>query len=260
VSQIQISVFLFILGSCLGSFLNVVIYRIPRKMPIVRPPSRCPHCGSPIRPYDNVPILSFLILKGRCRSCLARISFQYPLVEAWAGLLLVGLYLKFGFTLALLVHALLCLSLVVVFFIDYYHTTIPDVITLSGIGLAIGQSFIPDGISPISSLVGIVAGGGALAAVAFLGRAAFRREAMGVGDIKLAAMVGGFLGWRLLFLSLFLASLLGALLGGVLILSKVRSKGSAIPFGPFIVFGSMASLFWGNRVIETYLSVFQGPH
>lgn len=255
-SQTQISILFFILGSCLGSFLNVCIYRIPRKISLIKPASHCPQCGNPIRPYDNIPILSFLILRGRCRSCGGRISFQYPVVEAWAGVLLLGLYLRFDFGADFLIHALLSLSLVVVFFIDHYHSIIPDVITIPGVGLAIALSFIPGGISPISCLLGIGLGGGGLLAVALLGRVAFKKEAMGGGDLKLAAMIGGFLGWRVLLVALFLSSLLGAVVGVLLIVLRVRSRSSPIPFGPFIALGSIASQFWGKDIIRAYLGLF----
>lgn len=254
--QLVFLILLFVLGASLGSFLNVCIYRIPRRMSVARPPSHCTDCGSLIKAYDNIPILSFLILRGRCRSCGAKISPQYPIVEAWTGILLLGLWFKFGLGIEFLILSFLSFLLIISFFIDYHHQIIPDRITFPGIVLAPILSLIPGGLSPLSSLLGIGMGGGVLIAIALFGKAVFKKEAMGGGDVKLAAMIGGFVGWKLFILSIFLASFLGALAGAVLILLKRRGMSSQIPFGPFIVLGSLISIFWGEWLTQTYLGLF----
>lgn len=246
--------FIFLLGSCLGSFLNVCIYRLPRNLSIIFPNSFCPACNSPIRPYDNIPLISFLILKGRCRKCRARISWRYPLVEALMGTITLALFLKLG--LSPLFFSILAFSaaLLVITFIDLDHRIIPDIISLPG--MAIGIILALAGISiPIkSSLIGLLAGGGLLFIVAYVYEALTKREGMGGGDVKLLAMIGAWLGWQAVLFTLFFASLFGTIIGGTIMLIQKEGRYYAIPFGPFLSWAALAYIFIGPPLIHWYLN------
>lgn len=240
-----------LLGLTIGSFLNVCIYRLPEGRSIIKPRSFCPKCGERIRALDNIPVLSYLLLKGRCRNCGQRISLQYPVVETASALLLVLLYRRFGLSMQFLGYGIFTLALLVVFFTDLNKRIIPDRVTYPSI--ALGLAFAAFNREIVGSLLGMVLGFGILLIAALFGRLIFRKEAMGGGDIKLAALVGAFLGWRLLLVSLFLAFLLGAILGGVLMALRGKARGSEIAFGPFIVAASIVGLFWGAELIAAYL-------
>ena len=235
------------LGAVVGSFLNVCIYRLPRRESLVLPGSRCSYCTAPIRWHDNIPLLSFLLLGGRCRACKATISWRYPLVEAATVLLFVLVWTRFGLTLEGLRAVLLVSALVVVAFIDLEHRIIPDRVTLPGIVLGlIGAWFLPPGI--ISSAVGTVVGGGLFYLIALVSRGG-----MGGGDIKLAAMLGAFLGWQAGLLAIFFGVLAGGVVGVVLLVLRLRGRKDAIPFGPFLAFGGVVALFWAAPILRWYL-------
>ncbi|MFQ5950422.1 MAG: prepilin peptidase, partial [Nitrospiria bacterium] len=193
----------FILGLLIGSFVNVCIYRLPRGESIVFPPSHCPSCAKPVKPYDNIPILSFILLRGKCRSCGVPISWQYPLVELVHALGYTFILHQFGLSPQALVYALFFSSLVVVSFIDLSHQIVPDVITLPGmaLGLIVASTILPLG--PINSLVGLTLGGGLFYLVAVLSIAFLKKEGLGGGDIKLIAMIGAFIGWKGMLLTIF---------------------------------------------------------
>lgn len=243
----------FILGLLIGSFINVCIYRVPRQESIVFPSSHCPSCAQPIRPYDNIPLLSFLFLKGRCRSCRAPISWRYPLVELIHGAGYLFILHQFGLSFAALIYALFFSSLMAVTFIDLSHQIVPDVITLPGmvLGLLAASTVLPPG--PINSLIGLFLGGGLFYLVAVLSIALLKKEGMGGGDIKLIAMIGAFLGWKGMLLTIFLAALAGSVSGLFLVLVRGRSRAEPIPFGPFLALGAMVSLFWGPEILNWYL-------
>ena len=245
------TVLVFIFGSILGSFLNVVIYRLPRGLSIVRPGSSCPHCHTPIRARDNIPLASFLILRGRCRACGAPISWRYPLVEAASGGLLAGVWIRFapaGAWVPLVAMALFSLMLVVVFFIDLDHQIVPNAITYPG--LVAGLLFaIPQGRLVPSALVAV--GAGAL----FLIIAVVSGGGMGGGDIKLAAMMGAFLGWPLTAVALLLAFVTGAVAGVLLIALKRRSRKDPIPFGPSLAAGGVIAMFAGQSLLRWYFGI-----
>jgi len=251
----------FIFGSVVGSFLNVCIYRIPRNISIITPSSRCPSCDNPISPRDNIPILSYMFLGGRCRVCKARISFRYPLVEFLNAVFYVLVLWRFGFGWHSLVYFVFCSSLILISFIDLNFQIIPDVITLPGIpmGIVFGgflliNPFMRDlSLGLKSSLTGAFIGFGLFYLIAVAGSHIFKKEAMGGGDIKLMAMVGGFLGWKGVILTTFLGSLSGAIVGVLMILFKVRGHGSRIPFGPFLALGSMITLFYGQEIFYWYI-------
>jgi len=247
------AVLIFILGLIVGSFSNVCIYRIPRNESIIFPASHCPKCHSPIKPVDNIPLLSYILLKGRCRNCKSKISIQYPIVELLTGLIYLVIYLIYGLSIQSLIYIILSSALIIIAFIDLNEQIVPDVISLPGIVAGLVLSFFVPYISFIDSASGIVVGGGIILIIGLAGSAIFKKEAMGGGDVKLAAMVGAFLGWRYIIISLFLGFFLGAIVGIILILSKIKSREDTVPFGPFIVLGSFITLLWGEKIITWYI-------
>ncbi len=247
----------FILGTVIGSFLNVCIYRIPAGKSIVSPPSACPHCGHRIRWFQNVPILSYIILGGKCASCRTGISLRYPAVEALTGLLFALVLYYFGFSAATLVYWLLLAALVVITFIDLDHQIIPDVISLPGIVIGFIGSFFVPWLSWLDSFLGIVVGGGVLLLIAWIYEKMAKREGMGGGDIKLLGMLGAFLGWKAVLPVIFIASLVGSLIGVPLMLLQKGDTKLAIPFGPFLAFSATVYLFWGEQLIYWYLNLLR---
>jgi leader peptidase (prepilin peptidase)/N-methyltransferase len=246
----------FVFGAIIGSFLNVCIYRLPLAKSIVFPASHCPHCDAPLSWYHNIPVISFLFLRGRCHSCGARISWRYPAVEMLNALFYLGVFYVSGFSLTSL--ALFCFisALIVVTFIDIDHRIIPDVISLPGIIAGFGASFIFPWVSWQDSLLGIALGGGSLFAVAYLYALLTRKEGMGGGDIKLLAMIGAFLGYKAVLPIIFLSSLMGTAIGIPLMLLKKTDGSLAIPFGPFLASASLIYLFAGQKMIRWYLDLF----
>ena len=247
-----ILVFIFFLGCCLGSFLNVCIYRVPQDLSIVSPRSFCPGCRVPIRAYDNIPLVSYLLLGGKCRNCGAGISWRYPLVEALTGGIASALFLKFGFSLSFFAYFVLSAALIVISFIDLDHRIIPDLISLPGIAVGVLLAFFGPLATVKESLIGLLAGGGSLYLVAFAYEALTKREGMGGGDVKLLAMIGAWLGWKAILFTLFFASLSGTFIGGVVMLIQKEGRLYAIPFGPFLAFSGLAYVFFGPELIAWY--------
>jgi leader peptidase (prepilin peptidase)/N-methyltransferase len=245
------------IGLCIGSFLNVCIHRLPQGLSIVRPRSRCPHCGASIRAYDNIPVLSYLFLGGRCRSCRGSISARYPLVELLSGAFAAMAAAKFGVGPTGLVMFLFIAALLVITFIDLDHRIIPDVISLPGILVGFGASFGLLAISPLESLIGILSGGGSLFLVAWGYQLIARREGMGGGDIKLLAMIGAFIGWKGVLFTIFVSSLTGTLAGLALILLKGGNMKLAVPFGPFLALGAVVYVFAGPELIAGYVRLLR---
>jgi len=246
-------VLISILGLIVGSFSNVCIYRIPKNESIVYPASHCPKCRSIISPKDNIPLLSYILLKGRCRNCKSKISIQYPVVELLTGLTYLIIYVIYGLSIQTLIYIILSSALIIIAFIDLNEQIIPDVISLPGIVIGFILSFFVPYISFINSASGVVVGGGIILVIGLAGSVIFKKEAMGGGDVKLAAMIGAFLGWRYIIVSLFLGFFLGALTGIILIMAKIKKREDAIPFGPFIALGSIITLLWGEKIISWYL-------
>jgi leader peptidase (prepilin peptidase) / N-methyltransferase len=248
----------FLLGLVLGSFMNVCIYRIPVKMSIVKPGSHCRSCSASIKWYDNIPLLSYLILRGRCRHCGTPIGFRYPLVEGLAGVLSLALFLRHGPGFIYLYMLVFSLSLVVISFIDLDHMIIPDVLSIPGIVLGLLGSFLVPYLSPLDSLIGIIAGGGTFYIIAY-GYSLLRgKEGMGGGDIKLIAMIGAWMGWRPLPIVILISALAGALIGGIFIIASGKGARARIPFGPFLALGALTYLFYGNEIILWYIRFLQG--
>ncbi len=248
--------FFFILGCCLGSFLNVCIYRLLREgLSIVSPShSFCPHCQAPIRYSDNIPLLSYLLLRGKCRQCRNKISWRYPFVEALTGGIVLALFLKFGFSFSFLAYFVLSAALIVISFIDLDHRIIPDLISLPGIAAGFLLALFGPLATVKESLIGLLAGGGCLYVVAFVYGALTRGEGMGGGDVKLLAMIGAWLGWKSILFTLFFASLSGAFIGGAVMLIQREGRLYAIPFGPFLAFSGLAYVFLGPELIAWYLN------
>lgn len=246
-------ILLFILGLIVGSFSNVCIYRIPRNESIIYPASHCPNCHTDILAKDNIPLLSYILLKGRCRNCGSRISIQYPVVEFLTGLVYIIIYQIYGLSVQSLICIILSSALIIIAFIDLNEQIIPDVISLPGIIIGLTLSFFVPYLSFINSALGVVIGGGIILIIALAGSAIFKKEAMGGGDIKLAAMIGAFLGWRYVIISLFLGFFLGALTGIFLVLSKIKNREDMVPFGTFIVLGSVITLLWGKKILSWYI-------
>ena len=243
----------FVFGALVGSFLNVCIHRIPGGESIAFPASHCPHCKTAIKPYDNIPIVSYLVLRGRCRSCAAGIAIRYPLVEMLGGIAAVGALCAFGLSAeALLIFAFLA-ALIVITFIDLDHQIIPDAISLPGIFVGFAAALLLGTPSWVDSLIGIALGGGLLFAVAEGYARLTGREGMGGGDIKLLAMIGAFLGWRAIPVTVLVGSLLGSVIGLSLMALRGRDTRMAIPFGPFLAVGAVVALFWGEAIIAWYL-------
>jgi leader peptidase (prepilin peptidase)/N-methyltransferase len=246
-------ILIFILGLIVGSFSNVCIYRIPRNESIIFPASHCPKCRSNISLKDNIPLLSYILLKGRCRNCKNKISIQYPIVELLTGLTYLIIYLIYGLSIQSLIYIILSSALIIIAFIDLNEQIVPDVISLPGTVIGFIISFFVPYISFINSALGVFVGGGIILVIGLAGSVIFKKEAMGGGDVKLAAMIGAFLGWRYIIISLFLGFFLGAVAGIVLVLSKIKSREDTVPFGPFIALGSMITLLWGDKIIFWYI-------
>lgn len=240
------------LGACFGSFANVLIYRLPAEESLIRPPSRCPGCQTEIRWYDNIPILSWLILGGKCRNCKAKISIQYPLIEAAsAGLACLAVW-KYGVSYSGMAHGLLLIGLLALIIIDLRHWLLPFAITipLTLIGL-IGAAFFE--MRPLgSALLGAGVGFGVFLLLLLGGKWVFKKEAMGGGDVVFGAMAGSFLGWALTLVMIFVASALGTLLALFLLVLRKDVAGRSVPFGPFLAVALVICLFWGQDFIDWY--------
>jgi leader peptidase (prepilin peptidase) / N-methyltransferase len=242
-----------IFGALIGSFLNVCTFRLPKEESIVWPGSHCPHCKGPIKFYDNIPLISYMSLKGRCRYCHSPISFQYPLIEGITALGSLILFMKFGLSLSYLFYFSFVAALIVITVIDLYHQIIPDVISLPGIGVGLLASLIIPQITFLNSLIGILLGGGSLFLVATVYQWLFKREGMGGGDVKLLAMIGAFLGWKSVILTILLSSLIGSVTGIIMMVLKGKDFKYAIPFGPFLSLGAVVALFYGDEIVNWYL-------
>ena len=264
--------FSFWFGACIASFLNVVIWRAPRGESIVSPPSHCPKCSSPIRWWQNIPILSWLALRGRCAACKAPISPRYILVELLGGLLFLAAFLhmlKFGLPLHFLVVYWIWIALMIVgSFIDFDHQLLPDFVTVGGMALGLvanaydsfffwGKIYWENYL--LYCVGGLVFGFGLLWLVRWVGSKAFRREAMGMGDVFLMGAVGALFGPVAVLVTLILSSVFGSIVGvGMILLSKTKlGKFVAIPYGPYICLGCLAWMFWGPRLVHWYLNLFR---
>ncbi len=246
-----------VFGLVFGSFANALIYRLPRKIPFGFSRSVCPQCGATIRALDNIPLVSYLLLRGRCRTCKLSIPWRYPVVEAMHAGVFVWLYFSFGFTLQLAAMALLSSALIAIIFIDLEHMIIPDKLTLPGAVIGLLYSLTPYGIGITSSAIGLLVGGGALYLVAMLGELLFKKESMGGGDIKMAAMLGAFLGWQRVTL-IFVSSAAIGLLVSIVVMAFSPSfrRERMLPFGPFLALAGLVAMVYGDTIIRFYIDRF----
>jgi len=240
-----------VLGALVGSFLNVVILRLPdENASIVFPASHCPKCKKHISWYDNIPVLSFLVLGGRCRHCREEISWQYPLVEILMAALAYGLFTRFYIGVSFAIYFLFCAALLAIIFIDIHHQIIPDRISLPGIVLGLALAFVNPHISWQESVLGALCGGGIFYAIAYGYYLLAGRVGMGGGDIKLLAMIGAFLGWRSLPFVIFSSALLGSVIGIGAMVKQRKGGKTQIPYGPFLAIGSYIYLFFQNEIYD----------
>ncbi len=239
-----------VLGLALGSFLNVCALRWPQDESVIRPPSRCPGCRENVRWYDNLPVLSWVLLRGRCRSCGTGISPQYPLVELATGLIWGGMVVVQGFEVEALRGAILLTILLGIAVSDARFYIIPDQFTIGGAALGLLLAFFSPALGPLEALVGMVVGFGLLWFTAWAGKKVFKKEAMGGGDIKMMALIGAFLGVQGVFLALFLAAFLGAVIFGPI---SIRT-GKLVPFGIFLAAGAALTYGWGEWMVEWYMA------
>ncbi|MBE9001026.1 prepilin peptidase [Nostoc sp. LEGE 12447] len=286
---ISASVIVFALGASIGSFLNVIVYRLPAGLSILWPPSRCPKCLNQLKAYDNVPVFGWISLRGRCRYCKSKISVRYPVVEGVTGIIFLGVFLVFQVSTFTIGYWAFCSWLLALSLIDLDTMTLPNPLTQSGLVVGIlfqmVVGYLPEGSSValvnhlMMAIVGAVLGLWLFDAIAVLGSIAFGKTAMGAGDAKLAAMMGAWLGWKYLLLASFIACALGALIGSGVIMhkrillgrSKLRTAsgreaaneqtsthrlGQKMPFGPFLALGSLITLFSGEAILSTYLRLF----
>jgi len=243
-----------VFGLAFGSFLNVVIYRMPRGESIVFPGSHCTGCRHVLSWYENIPILSYIALRGKCSRCKGMISIVYPIVEIVTAIMCLTIYQNFGLSVKAAIYFLLFSSLIVAAFIDFDRQEIPDIITLPGIviGLVVALAY-PELLAKgrwqagLNSVFGILVGGGSLYLIGFLGEIVFKKEAMGGGDVKLLAMIGAFLGWKLTVLTFFIAPIFGSFAG---IIMRLKEGKEMIPYGPYICIGAFIAVIWGESILR----------
>ncbi len=279
---------IFFIGLCFGSFMNVIIYRLPREKSIVFPPSSCPKCSNKLKFYDNIPLISYILLKGKCRYCKTKIPLQYPIVELITGFFVVFAYYKFGVTLLFFKYSVFIFLLLAAAFTDYFTAIdeenfecgiIPDEITIGGMivgvlfAFALSYKLIPllykfilnsnldftailkiISTPPIYNIIGVLTGFLILWLPAFIFQIITKKEGMGGGDIKLFMMIGAFLGWKPLFFILFVSSLVGTLVGIPMIVFK-KNKEYMIPYGPFISIATILYIFYGDKIINKYFQM-----
>ena len=249
----SLTVFAAVFGAVVGSFLNVVILRLPNDdESIVFPGSHCPQCKTPLTWWENIPILSYMVLRGKCRTCKLSISLQYPLVEATMAVLAALLYRQFGLSVDFALYFVFCAALLVIIFIDIHHQIIPDRISLPGIAVGFAGSLFSASVTWQQSGLGILLGGGVLYAVAWSYYAVTKREGMGGGDIKLLAMIGAFLGWQSLLYVVFSSSLAGSMVGIFAMIRQRKGGLTRIPFGPFLALGALSYLLFQEQIVRIW--------
>ena len=252
----QLLLFLiFAFGASLGSFYNVCIYRIPKKLSIVTPGSSCPFCKKPIPFYLNIPVLSYFILRGKCKYCKHSFSPRYPIIEALTGLILLALYIKFGYSITTIFWFAFISVLIIISFIDIDYQIIPDTFSIPGIFIfATAPLFVPE-ISFLDSVLGIIIGGGSLYIIALTYYILKKTEGMGGGDIKLLAMIGAAIGWKGVIVTIFIGSLAGTIAGIIIMISsKIIDIKLKIPFGPYLSIGAVIYIFFGQALIRWYFT------
>jgi leader peptidase (prepilin peptidase)/N-methyltransferase len=255
-AALPLAIYATVLGLIAGSYLNVVIHRLPRGVSTVLPPSSCPGCGVRIRARDNVPVFSFLFLRGRCRNCRRSIGWRYPMVEAATGILFLACYLRFGASWSAVVAALFGASMIALALIDLEHFILPDRITLPGIAIGLLVQPLVKWVGLPWALVGAAVGAGVILLMNAIWKAIRGVPGFGLGDVKMLAMIGAFLGLSGVVVTLFLGALLGSVTGMALMARKRIHMQSKLPFGFFLAIGAIAALFYGGAFVDWYLSFF----
>ena len=249
-------ILIVVFGLAWGSFLNVVIFRLPQGLSLLKPRSFCPECRTMIPFYDNIPLFSYIILRGKCRKCGTRISPVYLLVEVLTPVCFLLIYLRYGPGLHFWASGLFTTGLIILGFVDFRHKILPDIITLPGFALSLAYAFFRPDLKPVQSLIGAAVGGGFLLIVYGAYYALRKKEGLGLGDVTLMLMIGAFLGWRLTLLTLILASVVGALAGILLIVRKKKDLQFALPFGSFLAPAAFIALLWGETMVTAYLRLY----
>jgi leader peptidase (prepilin peptidase)/N-methyltransferase len=244
-----------LLGLMLGSFMNVCIYRLPRGLSPVRPRSSCPSCGHILSWYENVPVVSYLVLRGRCRACRAWISPMYPIVEFITGAVFLAGYVWYGPTPLLIVRLVFAWAMIALFVIDLQHKILPNVITLPGIVVGVLANALA-GPGWVASLIGAAVGAGILFAIAEVYYRVRHEEGLGMGDVKMLGMIGAFLGWKLVLVTLVLSSFLGSIVGIGVLIAKKESLKYALPFGTFLAAGALVAAVGGDAILNWYLGLY----
>ncbi len=253
-----LKLYVFFVGLCFGSFLNVCIYRLPLEQSIIKPSSFCPKCKNKLKWYHNIPLISYLFLAGKCAYCGSKISIKYPLIEFLTGVIFYLNYYFYGISFQSFFNVIFIMLLLIVVFVDLEHMIIPDEVSVGGIGAGFILSFFNKNISWIDSLLGIVIGGGILLAIIKGYYLLTKKEGMGGGDVKLLAMIGAFLGYKSILFVIFVSSLIGTVTGVPLMLIKGEKSDLAIPFGPFLSLGAIIYLFFGSKIISWYFNFLKG--
>jgi leader peptidase (prepilin peptidase)/N-methyltransferase len=255
VTPLWIGALVTVIGACVGSFLNVCIYRLPRHESLMWPGSRCTRCARALSWYENVPVVSWVLLRGRCRTCREPVSWMYPIVEVITALTFLSGYLLYGISAIGAVRILFACALIVLFVTDLQHKILPNVITVPGIVVGFALSFfLPPGWR--DSLIGIAIGGGTLFAIAEAYYRLRGLEGLGMGDVKLLGMIGAFLGWKLVLLTLVFASFAGSIAGVILIASGRGSMKYALPFGTYLAVAALVAAIWGTPIVDWYLGFY----
>lgn len=246
---------IFIFGLLFGSFLNVCIYRIPVNKSIVNPPSACPNCEYQLAWYDNIPVISFIFLGGKCRKCKTEISLRYPMIEMLSGLVTVLLYVFFGLTLQFFFVVVITFMLIIITFIDIDHKLIPNRIVIAMLSIGLIYELVVRPVSLLDALIGFFAASVPLLIIAFLSKGG-----IGGGDIKLMAVVGIFLGWKGVLLALFIGAVTGAIIGIIGMILKKKKRKDVIPFGPFLCLGILVAIIYGEQLIDMYINFINIPY
>lgn len=248
-------VLLAVMGLILGSFYNVCIYRISREESIIFPSSHCPKCKHPLKPVDLIPVLSYILLGGRCRYCKDRISIRYPFVELITATAMLLLYYKYGFTGRFIAYVILSSILIIISFIDLDKQIIPDLLIIIGAVVAFLTCLLGWTVEFMDAILGLLLGGGILLIIGLVSLLVLKKEGMGGGDIKLMGMIGTFIGWKLTLLSLLFSIYLGGIASIFLLLFNKKQIGQTIPFGPFIACGTIVAIIWGIPILQWYLGL-----
>lgn len=243
-------IFAFFFGTIIGSFLNVLIYRIPIGISIIKPNSFCPICEKPIKWYENIPVISFIVLRGRCSGCRSPISIRYPMVEIITGCLFLYAYIHYNLSIGLFFYIFFFCSLIVISGIDFSHQIIPDIISMPG--MLIGLVFQVINGTFMTGLIGLIFGGGLILLIRVIGGRVYKKEVMGMGDVYLAAMIGAFVGFPLIIPAIFMGALIGSILGIIYIISTHQSSESPLPFGPFLSSGGILVIILQPQVIQLF--------